>query len=198
MNLTIRQTREEEFFDTEFLTREAFWDVFKPGCDEHLVLHNLRKSGCYIPGLDLVALLGKEIIGHILTTRARVVDNNENEKTILCLGPVSVLPGFQKMGAGTRLINFTIAEAERLGFPGIILYGNPDYYHRFGFRNAQEYGITTRDQKNFEPFMVLELRDNGLADFSGRFFEDEAFYVGEKELISFDMQFPFREKKEDQ
>jgi predicted N-acetyltransferase YhbS len=79
-------------------------------------------------------------------------------------------------------------------FNGMILFGNPGYYHRFGFKNAEEYKIATKENENFEPFMALELQDNGLANITGRFYEDEAFAVNEEELCEFEKKFPVKEK----
>ena len=69
-----------------------------------------------------------------------------------------------------------------------------DSYHRFGFKNAEIYHITTKDDENFEPFMALETRENSLANMNGRFYEDESFSTDDAELIEFEKQFPFREK----
>jgi len=88
-----------------------------------------------------------------------------------------------------RLLNYSISEARRMGFKGMILFGNPGYYHRFGFINAKEYQITTKDLQNFEPFMALELQEQGLDDVKGRFFEDEAFEIKEEQLIEFEKKF---------
>ncbi|MBN1821615.1 MAG: N-acetyltransferase, partial [Prolixibacteraceae bacterium] len=145
MELQIRKINRNEFFQTENITREAFWNLYKPGCDEHLVLHQLRKSRSYLEELDIVAVLGEEITGHILSTKAKVTDENNMEHEVLCIGPVSVLPSFQNKRIGSKLLEHSISEAKKLGFKGMILFGNPDYYHRFGFRNSQEYGITTKE-----------------------------------------------------
>jgi predicted N-acetyltransferase YhbS len=194
MDLIIRKTSEKEFFLTENLTREAFWNIYKPGCDEHFVLHNIRKSSCYISELDLVALFENKIIGHVISTKARVVDRLDHEIEILCLGPLSVLPEIQKNGVGAALMKESILTAKDLGYPGIILFGNPDYYHRFGFRNAEEYGITTKDGQNFEPFMALELKNNGLANVRGKFFEDSVFESQPDALDEYEKKFPYKEK----
>lgn len=194
MNIHIRKATEDDFRPTEHLTREAFWNIYKPGCDEHLVLHNIRKRECHIGELDLVAVSENQTVGHIISTRAVIVDSQRISHEVLCVGPVSVLPEIQNSGIGSALIQTSIETAERLGYKAMILYGNPYYYHRFGFRNAQEYGITTSDGQNFDPFMALELLPNGLDGIHGCFFEDEAFRTDPYELDEFEKQFPLREK----
>jgi len=135
-----------------------------------------------------------EIIGHIISTKVKVIDNQNKEHEVLCVGPFSVSPSSQNKGIGTKLLNYSISEAKKMGFNGMILFGNPDYYHRFGFRNAKEYEITTKDNQNLEPFMALELQENGLDNVKGRFFEDEAFTIKEDELIEYENNFPVKEK----
>lgn len=196
MKTHIQQTKTADFRITENITREAFWNLFQPGCDEHLVLHNLRETNSYIPELDLVALSGNEIIGHLLITKANVIDIQNEQHQVLCVGPISVLPAFQKKGIGTKLLNDSIVIAKQLGYKAMILFGHPDYYQRFGFINAQNYGITTKDGKNFEPFMALELYPKALAAVSGKFYEDKAFETNNEELIEFEKHFPHKEKGE--
>ncbi len=194
MKILIQKTKPKDFLITENITRETFWNLFKPGCDEHLVLHNLRKSNCYISNLDLVALSENKIVGHIIITNAKVVDTKNKEHQVLCVGPISVHPEFQKKGIGTILLNESIAIAKKLGYSVMILFGHPDYYHRFGFVNAQNYGITTKEGMNFEPFMALGLYPNALAAMSGKFYEDKAFETNEEELNEFENLFPKKEK----
>lgn len=194
MNLLIKRTKSQDYFTTENLTREAFWNIYKPGCDEHLVLRNLRKSKSYVPELDMVAVSENEIIGHIISTKAKVLDSLHEEHEVLCAGPLSVLPSQQRQGVGAKLMEASISEAKKMGFSGMILFGEPNYYHRFGFRNAENYDITTKDYQNFDAFMVLELRPGALEDVKGRFLEDNAYVVDPKELEEFEKQFPFREK----
>lgn len=194
MKILIQRTKPEDFQVTENITRETFWNLFKPGCDEHLVLHQLRQSNCYISNLELVALSETKIIGHILVTKANVVDIHNKKHQVLCVGPISVLPAFQIKGIGTKLLNETIAIAKELGYSAMVLFGHPAYYHRFGFVNAQHFGITTKEGMNFEPFMALELYPNALAAVSGKFFEDQAFETDEEELNEFEKLFPIKEK----
>jgi predicted N-acetyltransferase YhbS len=194
MRIRIKRTTDDDFHQTENITRESFWNLYKPGCDEHLVLHNIRKSKSYIDELDLVAVFENELIGHIISTKAKIIDSQNNEHVILCVGPLSVFSAFQKRGIGSELLNESIKVAKELNYKGMILFGNPDYYHRFGFKNAKEYSITTKDGLNFEPFMALELQTNGLDNITGKFFEDNAFMTHPDELIEFEKRFPYKEK----
>jgi predicted N-acetyltransferase YhbS len=196
LSTTIRKTNINEFHITENLTREAFWNLYKPGCDEHLSLHQLREGECYIPDLDLVALLDGQIVGHVITTGANLQSRNNSPYEVLCLGPVSAHPDLQGRGIGSQLIRQTIASATELGYKAIILYGDPAYYSRFGFENAQKYGISTRENKNFDPFMALELYPGALEGISGQFFEDDRFFTTEEHLLEFEKHFPAKEKGE--
>lgn len=194
METLIRKTNEGEFQVTENLTREAFWNLFSPGCSEHLVLNKLRKSSSYLPELDMVAVTDDKIIGHIISTSASVVDTQNVEHMILCVGPISVLPEFQKCGTGSKLMHKSIEKAKQLGYKGMILYGNPDYYHRFGFVDAEKFEITTKDGYNYNVFMALELYPDALANVKGKFYEDTAFETDKSELKSFDQLFPKKRK----
>ena len=195
MDITIRPEEREDHRENENVTREAFWNIHKPGCDEHLLLHNLRNSPAFIGELDLVACAGGQIVGNCVCTRAKIV-NKQNEHVVLCLGPLSVLPDFQNKGIGSALMNHTLCVARETGYAGIILYGNPEYYHRFGFRDAATYGITTADGQNFDAFMALELREYGFGGVHGAFLEDPAFAVDKAELEEFERGFALKEKHE--
>ncbi|MEA4868727.1 hypothetical protein SDC9_89206 [bioreactor metagenome] len=186
-NLIIAETHCDEFAETEELTRKAFWDLFQPGCDEHFLLQRLRDSSCYIPDLDFVAIEEGVIVGHAIATIAAVecvvMSAEENAVSsgvcagcrVICVGPVSVLPEKQKEGIGCKLLYHLLERAGELGYHAAFLYGHPGYYPRFGFVNAERYGITTRDGKNFDAFMALELRPGALYGITGRFVEDSAF-----------------------
>jgi predicted N-acetyltransferase YhbS len=143
--------------------------------------------------LDLVACEGESIIGNIVYTRAKVINGSE-EKVVLCMGPLSVLPEYQKKSVGSFLLRTSISKARAMGFPAVVIFGDPEYYHRFGFVNAETYGIQTSEGQNLEPFMVLDLTGKGLANIKGRFFETEAFQSKPEDLEKFELQFPPREK----
>lgn len=194
MQISIRHEEENDFNSVEFLTREAFWDVYKPGCDEHLIVHKIRKVPAFVKELDFVACDKDKIIGNIIFSKARVVDEDNKEFEVLCMGPVSVSPLYQKQGIGSLLINQAIEKAKELGYRAIILFGHPDYYHRFGFVNAEEYNVQTSWGANFEAFMVLELFEGSMKGISGKYFEDEVFKIGKDELEDFEKLFPYKEK----
>ena len=190
MKIIIRQSKEIDFRETENLTRETFWDLYKPGSDEHLVLHKLREGKGYINELDLVLIAGKKLIGHIICSKARVINSKNEGHTVLCAGPFSIMKKYQKKSYGSLLMEYCIKRSEELNYPAMILFGNPNYYHRFGFVNAEKFGIQTREGMNFDPFMVKELRKDGLKGIQGKFYEDESYSVDAAELLEFEKQFP--------
>jgi predicted N-acetyltransferase YhbS len=107
---------------------------------------------------------------------------------------LSVLPSLQKTGIGSKLINHTIELTREKGYKAIVIFGNPAYYHRFGFVNAEKFNISTSDGENFDAFMVLELYEDALRGISGRFHEDSVFHIDKDELEAFEKKFPYKEK----
>lgn len=193
-NLEIRQEMPEDYRIVESLTRDAHWDT-NTGCSAHLMVHQLRKSGAYIPELDLITCIGGKIVGHIIYSRSYVVDADNKRHEFISFGPISVLPAYQNQGIGSALIEKSKETAKNMGFKGIFIYGNPKYYHRFGFINAETFGITTPDGENFDAFMGLELITDALSDVTGRLYEDLAFEINKDDLESFDKNFPYKEKQ---
>jgi len=196
MTITIRQENEKDYRTVEEVTREAFWNLYVPGCVEHLVLHNLRKSVDFVPDLDFVAEKEGQIVGQIVYTRGIIKYKKGKEKEVLSFGPVSVLPHLQKQGIGRALITHTINLARDLGFPAIFIYGDPRYYSRFGFRCAEKYDIKTADDKYAVALQALELIPGVLDGTPGRFIESAAFQVDMAKLAEFDAAFAFKEKTE--
>ncbi|PKM72069.1 MAG: GNAT family N-acetyltransferase [Firmicutes bacterium HGW-Firmicutes-16] len=194
MNINIRLENEKDFEKVENLTREAFWDIYQPGCDEHLLAHKLRKVPAFIPELDFIVELDGQIVGNILYSKAIIVDESDKEHEVVTFGPLSVLPSQQKTGIGSKLINHTIELVKKMGYKAIVIFGNPAYYHRFGFVNAEEFHINTADGGNFDAFMVLELYEGALQGISGKFREDAVFHIEKAELEEFERKFPYKEK----
>ena len=195
MNLSIRLEEPNDYRNVESLTREAFWNIYKPGCDEHLLVHKIRKVPAFVKELSLVACEDDKIVGNIIYSKAKVINGEDKEYEVLCMGPIGVLPSYQRQGIGSMLMNYSIEKAKQLGYKAVIIFGNPDYYHRFGFVNAKEYGIQTSWGANFEEFMVLELYDRGLHGISGRFYADQVFELEKEEQEIFEKEFPPKEKR---
>ena len=194
MNISIRSEEERDYKKVEYLTREAFWDLYHPGCTEHLIVHKLRKVPAFVKELNYVACDGDSVVGNIIYSKAKVVNSENKEFEVLCMGPIGVLPSFQKKGIGSMLMNRSIKKARELGFKAIIIFGNPKYYQRFSFVNAKNYGITTASGENFDAFMALELFDGALDGITGKYYEDQVFKTDDKELEAFERGFPYKEK----
>ena len=196
IDLIIRNEQKEDYRTVEQLVREAFWNLYVPGCNEHLVLHSLRESSDFVPELDFVAEKEGQIVGQIAYTRGVVKGEGTDEQQVIGFGPVSVLPAIQRRGIGSALITHTIALARDVGYPAICIYGDPRYYSRFGFRCAEKYDIKTADGKFAVALQVLELRQGALSNVSGRFIGSAAFTVDESGFSQYDATFPSKEKQE--
>lgn len=194
MNISIRMENKNDFRAVENMIREAFWDIYKPGCDEHLIIHKVRETDEFIKELDFVACDGEKVVGSIIYSKAKVINENGEEFEVLCMGPLGVLPSYQGKGVGTLLMKHSIKVARMLGYNGIIIFGNPKYYHRFGFENAAKYNIETAWGDNFEEFMALELHEAAFNKISGKFYESSVFETRAEELNEFEKQFPHKEK----
>jgi len=169
MDVIIRNEREGDYRVVEGVVREAFWNLYVPGCGEHFILHNLRKSSDFIPELDFVAEKERQIVGQIVYSRGVIRDKKGREKKVISFGPVSILPAFQKQGIGSSLITHTINLARDMGFLAICIYGDPRYYSRFGFRCGEKYEVKTTDDKYAFALMALELKQGSLRNMTLRF-----------------------------
>lgn len=194
MDIHIRNERENDYLSVEELTREAFWNVHVPGCDEHFILHNLRNSPDFIPELDCIAEKDGRIVGHIAYSRGIIKNCQGAEKEVLCFGPVSVLPAFQRQGIGSALIIHTLDIARAMGYPAVCIYGDPRYYGRFGFRCAEKFEIKTAGGKFAFALLALELQQGALSEMPGKFIESAAFEIDASEFAEYERTFPDKEK----
>jgi predicted N-acetyltransferase YhbS len=193
MEIKLRIEEEKDYKIVENLTREAFWNVHFPGCDEHLLIHNLRKANEFIERLDFVAIYDNKIVGNIVYVETKII-NNGKEHTILTFGPLSVLPEYQNKGIGGKLINHTIKLSKEMGYKAIIIYGDPEYYKRFGFKESKKYNITNKDKKFPAALLVLELYSDALDGINGVFDEGKIYYTDKNELEEFEKEFDEKEK----
>jgi predicted N-acetyltransferase YhbS len=195
MNIYLRLEQPQDHRVVEEMTREAFWGMNHPDCDEHLLAHKLRGIPAFVPELDYVAEVDGKIVGNIMYSKGKIVDPEGQEYEVLNFGPLSVLPEYQNCGVGKALMRHTIAKAKRLGYRAILFFGHPDYYPRFGFKRAQMYNITTSDGKNIDAFMAMPLYDSALYGITGCYYEDPVFNLDEEEKTEFDKSFPYKEKQ---
>lgn len=196
-DIRLRGAVPADYRQTEYVTREAFWNRYAPGCCEHYLLHVLRGTQGFVPELDLVAVHDGRIVGHVLSVRGVIETDDGRRCEVLTLGPISVLPAYQGRGVGRRLIERTLTVAREAGFRAVLLCGDPDYYLRRGFVPAETLGIRTADNRYAAALHVCELRPGALAGSAGRYVEDAAYEVDESAVEAFDSEFPEKEKLAD-
>ena len=173
-DIVIREEKEDEYHRVEEVALRAFWNKHHLGCNEHLLVHKMRKSEVYVPQISRVAEVNGEIVGVICYVRA-MLQHGDEQKEILTFGPLCVAPEWQGCGIGGILLEETLALAKKEGFEGVVIFGEPDYYPLHGFQTCDKFGITTMDGKNFDAFLGLELVEGGLAKFGGKFIEPTVF-----------------------
>lgn len=196
--MIIRLEEEKDYFEVEKLTREAFWNLYREGCFEHLIIHNLRKDKSFVKELDYCIEIDNKIIANIVYAKGKLKLENGDIREILIFGPVSVLPKYQKKGYGEKLINYTIEKAKELGFDAIVIMGNPNYYKKFGFESCSKYKIYYEglDKNEEVPFFMIKiLNDNNIENLKGIYSAPDCYKADEKELEEFDKKFPFKIKE---
>lgn len=195
--MILRREEPGDYFAVENLTREAFWNVYRPGCMEHYVLHTLREDSAFVKELDYLIEDQGKIVAHIAYALGDLKTGHGSEK-ILLFGPVSVLPAEQGKGYGSALIRFTLEKAKMLGYPAVCITGNPDYYHRFGFESASQYGISyegvgTDDEAPF--FMVKFLKKDSIGEIRGVYSDPACYFPDTAQVERFDLAFPQKKKE---
>lgn len=193
MKAIIRKETPSDYREVENLVRESFWNVYRPGCTEHYVLHCYRSLPEFIPELSLVLERDGCIIGHIMYSHATIQCDDGSIKPIVIFGPVAIAPEYQKQGYGTQLISFSLEKARGLGCGAVAITGNPGYYHRFGFRDARSTGVYYGDVPRAEEtpfFMIKELIPGYLAGITGVYTDPPGYLVSDADVACFDAAFP--------
>lgn len=161
MNIIIRVENEKDYRRVEEVTRSAFAyperiKRGKIGCPyEHWMVHELRRRDGILD-LSLVAVVEENIVGHIIGSKGEVRSSN-GITPVLNIGPISVLPEYQRKGIGKALITSMIDKAKQLGYGAILFFGRPEYYPQFGFKEASVFGIADSEGYNYPSFMGMEL-----------------------------------------
>jgi len=195
MNINIRRENKDDYRIVEELTREAFWNLHVPGCDEHYLVHILRNHPDFIPEMDYVAEMDDEIVANIMYTKSFVIDENNNKYDTLTFGPLCVLPAYQRKGIGTMLINYTKEIAIKNKSKAIIILGHPHNYCKHGFKNSKDFAISDSEGKYPLGQLVLELEKGFFKEKKWKYFYSPVYNLDEKAVQEFDSQFPEKQKE---
>ncbi len=179
---------------TEHLIREAFWNHYSPGCSEHYLLHIMRTCPALVPGLNLVAEVQGTLAGSSVCLEAVIHGDDGQDHQVLSLGPIAVLPQYQKLGIGGLLIRATKQLARQMGYRAIFLCGDPAYYSRQGFSPAKQYDIRTAGDQYMAALQVCELYSQALSGITGRYEEDPIYAACEPVPEEYEASFPAKEK----
>ena len=197
VNCTFRLEKEEDRAPAERLCREAFWNVYRPGCLEHYVLHCLRKHPDFVPELDFVMELDGRLIGQNVFVKAHIRADDGRKIPIMTMGPIWILPELRRRGYGKLLLDYTVARAAEFGCPALCFEGNIGFYGKSGFTFARNFGIRYHGlpagaDDSF--FLCKELVPGYLDGVSGEYSTPEVYLVDEQEAEAFDRGFPPKQK----
>ncbi|MBQ6504955.1 MAG: N-acetyltransferase [Flexilinea sp.] len=199
-NLIIRQEREEENWDVENLVRESFWNVYRPGCQEHYVLHQLRNDPAFVKELDLVMEKEGQLIGQNMFMRAVIKADDGRDISIMTMGPICIAPEYKRQGYGKILLDHCLEKAAELGCGALCIEGNIDFYGKSGFTFARNFGIRYHDLPEGADdsfFLCKELIPGYLDGISGEYAPPDGYFAAEQNpeaFEKFDAQFPPKEK----
>ncbi len=194
----IRLEKEEERREVETLVREAFWNVYRPGCLEHYVLHCLRGDADFVPELDFVMELNSNLIGQDIFVRTAIHADDGRDIPIMTMGPICIAPEFQGKGYGKLLLDHALEKAAALGCGAVCFEGNIGFYGKSGFTFARNFGLRYHGlpagmDDSF--FLCKELIPGYLDGVTGEYATPQGYLVDEKSAEEFDKAFPPKEKQ---
>ena len=193
----IRRETKDDYREVENLTREAFWNVYRPGCTEHYVLHTYRDNPDFVPELDFVMVKDGKIIGQVMYVRAKIQADDGREIPIMTFGPIGIAPDFKRHGYGKKLLDYSLEKAKTMGAGAICMEGNINFYGKSGFVVASTMGIHYHAEPREEVlpyFLCRELTDGYLDGISGVYHTPQGYYVDDSDAEEFDKTFPPKEK----
>ena len=200
-DIIIRREIEKDYGAVESLVRDAFWNVYRPGCVEHYVLHKLRDDRDFVSELDFVMEKGGVIIGQNIFMRASIKADNGEMIPVMAMGPISIAPEYKRHGYGKILLDHCLEQAAQIGCGAMCFEGNIAFYGKCGFTYASEFGIRYHglpEGADASFFLCRELKKGYLSGITGEYAPPAGYMVAENnptELEAFDVQFPFKEKK---
>lgn len=193
----IRLEKKEERREVENLVRESFWNVYRPGCLEHFVLHELRNDADFVPQLDLVMLLDGRIIGQNVFVRAAIKSDSGEDLPIMTMGPICIAPEFKRQGYGKILLDYSLERAKEMGCGAVCFEGSIGFYGKSGFTYASEFGIRYHglpEGADQSFFLCKELAAGYLDGVTGEYSTPAGYFVDEAAAEEFDKRFPPKEK----
>ncbi|MDO4203881.1 MAG: N-acetyltransferase [Selenomonadaceae bacterium] len=196
-NITFRLERKEEYRQVEELVRESFWNVYRPGCVEHYLLHLLREHSDFVPELDIVMIQNGKIIGQNVFVKTVIKADDGRNIPIMTMGPVCIANELKGQGYGKMLLDYSLAKAEEAGCGALCFEGNIDFYGKSGFSFAENFGIRYHglpEGADASFFLCRELIDGYLDGITGEYATPDAYLIDETEAEEFDKSFPYMEK----
>ena len=194
----IRLERKEERREVEHLIREAFWNVYRPGCLEHYVIHQLRNDPAFVHELDFVMEKDGRLIGQNMFMRAVISADDGRKIPIMTMGPICITPELKRQGYGKILLDYSIEKAAEMGCGALCFEGNIGFYGKSGFDYAGRFGIRYHglpEGADASFFLCKELIPGYLDGVTGVYAPPQGYYVDENEAEAFDKTFPPKEKK---
>lgn len=195
MDIKIRLETQEDYAKVEELTREAFWNLYTPGCDEHYLCHILRDHQDFIQELDYVAEIDGNIIASIMYSDSYLLSDDQEKVKIVSFGPLCVHPDYQRKGIGTSLIEKTKLLVEKRNIPAIVIYGDPHNYCKHGFKNGIDYQVSNMDGEYPLGLLVLELQPGFFGNKKWKAKQSDVFIFEHEKAIEFDKKFREKERK---
>mgnify|MGYP002767133297 CR=1 FL=1 len=196
--ITIRPETESDDRAIENLTREAFWNVYRPGCMEHYVLHCFRTDPAFVPELELVMELDGTLIGHIMYARSEIACSDGRALPIMTFGPISIAPEYKRQGYGKCLLDYSMEKAKEMGAGALAITGNILFYGKSGFVPSKSKGIRYADDPDASYLLIKELTPGFLSGISGTYKDPEGYFVCERDpdgFAQFEATFPEKEKQ---
>lgn len=189
MHILIREEQPQDFKAAETVAREAFWNLYVPGCNEHYLLHTMRNHHDFITELSMVAVLDQQIVGQIAYTKSLLSCDGEPQLDSITFGPLSILPAYQGKGIGTRLVQQSLQKAQRLGHSVVVISGYPQHYCKYGFRSGKDLGVSDADGRYPYSLLALELASGALKGKQWRYSESAAYSTDDNEVAVYDRLF---------
>jgi len=199
--MNIRLEEPKDYIEVENLTRESFWNVYKPGCTEHYVLNQYRTNPDFIPELDFVMEEDGKIIGHVMYSKAEIILEDGSILPAWTFGPISIHLDYKRKGYGLKLLQYSIEKAKELGVGILCMEGNIDFYSHAGFVVASTLGIHYHGMSKEDPvpfFLAQELTPGYMAGKEGTYNTPKGYYVAEvnpEAFQAYEATFPQKEKK---